>query len=110
MRCSISLAACVVLLSWQILARLDGNDPFSGLVAHAQAPCRLRGSCNLEPGLQGRSDLLMFEDFERSTWQSAWSEIDFQQNLSAVSSPVLRGAEGSRCGYRRVSTTVRRSA
>ncbi|HKH75248.1 MAG TPA: hypothetical protein VKA59_28015 [Vicinamibacterales bacterium] len=59
-----------------------------------QRPRPLRGSCNLEPGLQGRSDLLMFEDFERSTWQSAWSEIDFQQNLSAVSSPVFAGSRG----------------
>ena len=88
------LIVCAVLLSWQVISGLEGKGFLSGLVAYAQGPCPLRGSCTVEPGLQGRSDLLMNEDFERSDWQSAWSGFDFPSNISAVSSPVFAGSRG----------------
>jgi hypothetical protein len=86
------VVASLVLLSWQILSGLEGKGLFSGLVAYAQGPCPFRGSCNVEAGLQGRSDLLLYEDFERSEWQSAWTDIDFPANLSVISSPVFAGS------------------
>jgi hypothetical protein len=86
------VVASLALLSWHVFSRPDARDFLSGLVAHAQSPCPLRGSCELESGLQGRSDLLMFEDFERTGWQSAWTSNDFPQNVSAVSSPVFAGS------------------
>jgi hypothetical protein len=88
------VAASFVLLSWHTLSSPNAKDFLSGLVAYAQGPCPLRGSCNLEPGLQGRSDILLFEDFERSNWQSAWSDISYAQNVAAVSSPAFAGSRG----------------
>jgi hypothetical protein len=87
-----SLLVCFVVLSW--LSGLHGIDLPSGLVGYAQGPCPLRGSCNLEPGLQGRTDLLLFEDFERSDWQSHWTRLVFPENLRIVAAPVFSGSRG----------------
>ena len=86
------IVASLAVLSWHTLSGQDGESFLSGLIASAQGPCPLRGSCNLEPVLQGRTDLLLFEDFERTDWQSAWSDISFPQNVSGISSPVFAGS------------------
>jgi hypothetical protein len=62
----------------------------SGL-AQTSSGCPLRGSCNLEPSLVGRTDLLLFEDWEASNWQTHWTSVVAPWNMSAVSSPVFAG-------------------
>jgi uncharacterized protein YjdB len=66
----------------------------SATTAASTAPiCPYRGSCNLEPGLSGRSDLLLFEDWEASNWQTHWTSIGFATNMSAVSTPLFSGSK-----------------
>lgn len=86
------VVVCLGLVGLNVLVGVHGIEGLSGLVGHAQGPCPLRGSCDVESGLQGRTDLLLYEDFERSTWQSAWTDIDFPTNVSAISSPVFAGS------------------
>ncbi len=89
----LKLAVCAaVLLGLHALSGLAGIDGLSGLVGHAQSPCPVRGSCNLEPSLQGRTDLLLFEDFELADWQSHWTGFDTPTNLRIVTSPVQAGS------------------
>jgi hypothetical protein len=88
------VVVCLGLVGLNVLVGVYGIDELSGMIGNAQGPCPLRGSCNVEPALQGRSDLLMYEDFERSNWQSAWTGIDFTANISAVSSPAFAGSRG----------------
>jgi len=54
--------------------------------------CPLRGSCNLEAGLAGRTDLLLFEDWEASNWMTHWTSIGNSGNTIAVTTPVFAGA------------------
>jgi hypothetical protein len=57
----------------------------------AQTPCPLRGSCALEPGLLGRTDLLLFEDWELTNWQSHFTGLGFAGNTSAITAQAFRG-------------------
>jgi hypothetical protein len=59
----------------------------------AQTPCPLRGSCALEPGLVGRTDLLLFEDWEITNWQPHFTGIGFPGNSSAVTAQAFRGTK-----------------
>jgi hypothetical protein len=52
------------------------------------------GSPDLEPGLLGRSDLVLFEDFEYSDWGTHWSKISHAENASTVTSPLFQGNRG----------------
>lgn len=70
----------------------NGMNMLSAPVGHAQTPCPVRGSCDLEPGLQGRTDLLLFENFEESNWQSHWTGFGFPANLSTPTTPVFSGS------------------
>ena len=60
-------------------------------IAHAQP---YAGSPDLEPGLQGRSDIILFEDFELTDWQDHFTSIAYPENVEVVSSPVFQGAQG----------------
>jgi hypothetical protein len=60
-------------------------------VGHAQTVCPVRGSCDLEPGLQGRTDLLLFEDFEATTWRTHWTAFGFPGNISTPTTPAFAG-------------------
>jgi hypothetical protein len=53
------------------------------------------GSPDLEPGLLGRTDLVLFEDFEYADWLNHWSGgymVD-QTYVSRTTSPVFRGSQ-----------------
>lgn len=89
------LVASAVVLGWHAFVPPDWLNMLSATVAHAQVPsCPLRGSCNLEPGLQGRTDLLLFEDFEASNWQSHWTGFGFPTNLGNPTDPGYSGRSG----------------
>lgn len=66
---------------------VDFPSPF------AQANCPVRGSCNLESGLTGRTDLLLFEDFEASNWTSHFTNVSQPTNWSAVTSQFFQGSK-----------------
>lgn len=52
----------------------------------------MRGSPDLEPGLRGRGDIILFEDFERSEWQSHWTSVGYPGNMSTVTAPAFDGS------------------
>lgn len=54
------------------------------------------GSPDLEPGLADRDDLLLFEDFEYSDWQTHFSNVSHEENLDIVTTPVFQGASALR--------------
>lgn len=87
-----------VLVSAVLLA---GANMFSAMVGYAQGACPLRGSCDLELGLQGRSDLMLFEDFEAANWTSHWTGVAFPSNWGAVTTQTF---QGSRSGEARIPT------
>lgn len=80
---------------------LTGTDMFSAMVGYAQGSCPVRGSCTVEPGLQGRNDLYLFEDFELANWQTHFTALGVASNLGNPTSPVFAG---SRSGEVRVPT------
>jgi Big-like domain-containing protein/polysaccharide lyase-like protein len=54
------------------------------------------GSPDLEPGLLGRTDLVLFEDFEYADWLNHWSGgymVD-QTYVSRTTSPLFQGSQG----------------
>lgn len=57
------------------------------------ATCPLRGSCNLEPGLANRTDILLFEDFEATNWQAHWTGVSQPANWSAVTTQKFQGTK-----------------
>jgi hypothetical protein len=87
------LFVSAVMVAAHVLSGGDSANLFSALVGHAQSACPVRGSCNLEPGLQGRTDLLLFEDFEDTNWQPHWTNLGFPTNISAVPT-AFQGARG----------------
>jgi len=54
------------------------------------------GSPDLEPGLLGRTDLVLFEDFEYADWLNHWSGgyVVDPATLSRATSPVFQGNQG----------------
>jgi hypothetical protein len=54
------------------------------------------GSPDLEPGLLGRTDLVLFEDFEFADWLTHWSGgyVVDPATLSRVTSPTFQGSQG----------------
>jgi uncharacterized protein YjdB len=52
------------------------------------------GSPDLEPGLLGRTDLVLFEDFEFADWETHWSKISHPENYTAVTTPWFQGNRG----------------
>jgi hypothetical protein len=66
----------------------------AGTTAVTAAACPVLGSCTLESGLVGRTDLLLFEDWEASNWLGHWTGSDFQSNMSAVTTQKFAGSRG----------------
>lgn len=78
------IASALRRTSFLVLASLAATA--SGL-AQTAPTCPLRGSCNLETGLVGRTDLLLFEDWEASIWPTHWTLVELPGNTSLVTTP-----------------------
>ncbi|MDI7267891.1 MAG: hypothetical protein QME96_07845, partial [Myxococcota bacterium] len=64
------------------------------LVAGPAAAQPYRGSPDLEPGLAGRDDIVLFEDFELPGWESHWTSVSYTDNHDAVAEAAFQGARG----------------
>lgn len=46
---------------------------------------------DLEPSLQGRNDIIFFEDFESSDWYTHWDNVDYQDRVHTVTYNSFKG-------------------
>jgi hypothetical protein len=85
---------CFIALAWfatiapGLAQTEDPGTIDSTTTASTLTTCPWRGSCDLEPGLAGRTDLLLFEDWEAGDWSAHWTSVDFPENTSAGTVPA----------------------
>ena len=79
---------------------VDFPSPF------AQANCPLRGSCNLESGLTGRTNLLLFQDSEASNWASHFTGVSQPANWSTCVRAGFSRAPGASKPESQAATTT----
>jgi hypothetical protein len=80
-------ASAVRRTAFLLLVTLAATASGLALTAPPAETCPVRGSCNLETGLLGRTDLLLFEDWELPGWLTHWTGSDLLSNLDVVTTP-----------------------
>ena len=70
----------------------------AGVVLAAAGPAvgGTLGSQNLEPGLQGRDDIIFFEDFEQADFYTHWGQSGVPSTCQRVTNPVFDGGSSLR--------------